>query len=249
MKEPPKNEYNAPSINIPPDAFYDMFFLLTRGYPRSEALELVKRRYRLSRHEAILLGRCVHPERVSSAIKGKLLALDSVEGLDLVIDGFNQLTTIYAALIGAPVFVCSDGLTRDALLAGPRLVIENIGRLASILVDVIDRIRPRSMVIVFDSQPSHSGMAASVLRSRLKGYRVVVEVSKTADRRVVEYASMGYTVASSDIAIVMNVDSVFDLAAFTIREIIAQGTKVNNIPQLLGGLHTRWCEGRREKGP
>ncbi|BES80614.1 DUF434 domain-containing protein [Pyrodictium abyssi] len=238
------------NVDVPPGAFYDMFFLLTRGYPRSEALELVKRRYRLARPEAILLFRCVHSKHVSDSIRSKLVAAADLEGRDLVIDGFNQLTTIYAAVIGASVFVCSDGLTRDALLAGPRLVVENIDVLIPILAALLGMIRPRKTVVVLDSQPSRSGETASLLRRRLKDHSVVVEVSKTADKRIIEYASSGYVVASSDIAITIStsINAVFDLAGFAIKELVP-GAKVNNIPRLLGELHMRWCGGAAGEGP
>lgn len=238
------------NVYVPPNAFYEMFFLLTRGYPRSEALELVKRRYKLARPEAILLSRCIHPKHVSNSIQSKLVVVANIKGRNLAIDGFNQLTTIYAAVIGAPVFVCSDGLTRDALLAGPRLVVENIDTLTPVLTTLFGMIRPRETVIVFDSQPSRSGETASLLRRRLENYNVAVEVSKTADKRIIEYASSGYVVASSDIAITTNtsINAVFDLAGFAIKELLP-GAKVNNIPRLLGELHMRWCGGAAGEGP
>nr|WP_257640422.1 DUF434 domain-containing protein [Pyrodictium delaneyi] len=233
------------------DAFYDLFFLLTRGYPRGEALELVKRKYGLSRREAILLARCIHSENVSKLVKNKLVIPRDLFNAKLVVDGFNQLATIYAALMGVPVFVCSDGLTRDALLSGPRLVIENIRTLAGILADVLRAIKPGKVVIVLDSQPSHSGDAAAFLRRSLNGLNALVEVSRTADKRVIEYALAGYVAASSDIAIVMKVGKVFDLAGFAIRKTLSQRAKVNIIPQLLETLHSRWCvkRGGGKKGP
>ncbi|WP_070807805.1 DUF434 domain-containing protein [Pyrodictium occultum] len=238
------------SLGAPPEAFYDLFFLLSRGYPRSEALELVKRRHRLSKRSAVLLSRCIHPRRVAAMVASKLVPAKRLRGGKLVVDGFNQLATIYAALTGAPVLRCVDGLTRDALLAGPRPVVENIDRLAALLASALRMVNPGRVIIVFDSQPSHSGEAAVVVRRALEGLEAIVEVSRTADKRVIEYAASGYVAASSDIAIAASprVARLFDLAGFAVASLLP-GAKVNNIPLLLGEMHSQWCRKGGGEGP
>jgi hypothetical protein len=171
-------------------------------------------------------------------VKSALQTHRAVKGEALVIDGFNQMTTVYAALTGKPVYLCADGMVRDNMLAGPRHVIENIETLIPPVKRALETLQPGRTVIVLDSQPSWSGRTAAKLREKLG---VDVELSRTADKTVIEYGKKGYIVASSDITILLRIEKAFDLAGYTIQRIL--GIKVNNIPHLLNQQHQRWCEG------
>lgn len=224
-------------------AIYEFFFLLSNNYPRKASLDIVKSRYSIPRRAALLLYRCIHSKRDSVEILRKLIDSSKVINREIIIDGFNQLTTIYAILHGYSVFKCSDGVIRDDLLAGPRFVINNIDRLSVLLSTALDKLYPKRAVIVLDSQPSHSGYAASILRKRVESLSIQIEVmvSKNADKTIIEFTEKGYIVASSDIVILKKAKEVFDLANYVITEIIRAENKITNIPLLLKKLHGEWC--------
>jgi len=230
----------------PSSAFYDLYYLLSRGYPRQQALSLIRAKYALSREDLILLSRCVHPPSINKEIARKKQAVERVRGACLVIDGFNQLTTIYAALIGKPLYICTDTMLRDSLLAGPRLVVENIEKLAPILAKALQNLSPSSTTIILDSQPSHSGETAAYLRRTL---RVEARTSNQADKEVIEETQRNKCIAAtSDIAITLKVQRIFDLAHYTITRIVGP-ERINNIPHLLRREHQWWCSEAPEAGP
>jgi hypothetical protein len=170
-------------------------------------------------------------------VRSSLQPPESIEGERLAVDGFNQLTTVYAAAAGYPVYLCADDMVRDNMLAGPRYVTQHAEELAEILGKALKKLNPKETVIVLDSQPSWSGRTAAKLREKLG---VQVTLSRTADKTVIEYGEKGYIIASSDITILLRIQKAFDLAGYTIQKIL--GIKVNNIPHLLNQQHQRWCE-------
>ncbi len=229
----------------PSNAFYDLYYLLARGYPRQAALELIRSKHGLSREALILLSRCIHPPEINEEIARKKQGPDQVRGDCLVVDGFNQLTTIYAAMIDAPLYVCSDTMLRDSLLAGPRLVIENIDKLVPVLAQALQRLEPKEAIIVLDSQPSHSGETAAYLR-RVLGIETMA--TKNADKQIIEEAQKNNCIAAtSDIAITLKAPRIFDLAYYTVTTIIKGAARINNIPHLLLEQHHRWCQ--NQAGP
>ncbi len=223
----------------PPEAFYDVFFLLSRGYPRSHALSLVAARHHLSRPERILIGRCVHGAEESRTVRSKLSPC--CRNRCLVVDVFNQLATIYAALSGHRVYRCSDGLTRDALLGATGLVVRHAQTLADLASAAVASLAPRHVYLVVDSQPSRSAVLASALREAhtRRGLPAAVLLEKKADRRVIE---LGRTcvAATSDIVVARRVTALLDLAGYAIR-LFGLDRAVTDITRLLSRHHSSWC--------
>ncbi|MET1127952.1 MAG: DUF434 domain-containing protein [Thermoproteota archaeon] len=233
-------------MQVPPEAFYDLYFLLSRGYSRPLALRLVAQRYALRREEAVFLNRCVHSRLESRAIAAKLLKPADLKGGRLAIDGFNQFTTIYAAAEKHTVYRCSDGLTRDALLSGAKAVTQGIQKIVHLIRRGLEELAPAEAVIVLDSQPSKSGEVASYLRKALRGavQRLQIVVSRRADTTLIELSNReSYVVASSDIVVAKRARKLFDFASYILQKDNALGGRVNNIPQLLEKHHKEWCRG------
>ncbi len=127
------------------------------------------------------------------------------------------------------------------MLAGPRHVIEAIDKLIPILREALNTLQPAETVVVLDSQPSWSGRTAAKLRKELN---ITVTLSRNADKTIIELAEKGYIAATSDITILTRIRRAFDLAGYTIQNLLR--TKVNNIPHLLNQQHHWWCS---EGGP
>ena len=224
-------------------AIYEFFFLLSNNYPRKASLDIIKSRYSMPRRVALLLYRRIHGMKDSIEVSKKLIDSSKIVNREIIIDGFNQLTTVYAILHKHTVFKCSDGVLRDDLLAGPRFVISNIDELTEYLITALNKLRPKETIIVLDSQPSHSGYAASILREKTKNLPVQTEVivSRNADKTIIEFTKKGYVVSSSDVVILKKAKEVFDLANYMITEVIRAENKITNIPLLLKKLHGEWC--------
>ncbi|HZK13888.1 MAG TPA: DUF434 domain-containing protein, partial [Desulfobaccales bacterium] len=95
------------------EAAADFRFLLARGYPRQNALDLVGNRYGLDHTARQLLHRGVFAPVVAAARRAKLRRLRDVPGRPLGLDGHNVLITLECAGRGLPLVAADDGFIRD----------------------------------------------------------------------------------------------------------------------------------------
>ena len=105
--------FDAASLPALRGAAVDFCWLLSRGYASVSALKLVGDRFSLTerQRQAVRRSACSDDDRAMRLTKN--CSGTELSGYDLVIDGFNVLTTIEAALGGAVVLSCRDSTFRD----------------------------------------------------------------------------------------------------------------------------------------
>lgn len=91
-------------------------WLLGNGYAIVSALKLVGDRWSLTERQRLAVRRCACSDEARSRRLRHEVGPDALRGGVVVIDGFNVITTVEAALGGAVVLVGRDGCFRD--LAG-----------------------------------------------------------------------------------------------------------------------------------
>ncbi|GAB1431835.1 hypothetical protein MASR2M29_04600 [Spirochaetota bacterium] len=94
------------------DAAIEYRWLLNRNYSNSAALKLVGDKHQLPRDEILVLFRGIAPS--SDAIRRRKLISTGCRGLELFVDGYNQILTVMHYLSSRPVFLADDGFLRDA---------------------------------------------------------------------------------------------------------------------------------------
>jgi hypothetical protein len=145
-------------------AVADLSWLLGKRYAPVSSLKLVGDRYGLSQRQrqAVLRASCSDAARARR--QATECSADEVSGREIVIDGFNVLTTIEAALGGAVVLLCRDGTCRD--LAGVhgtyRKVAETLPALQE-LARVLDDLGVSRAHWLFDRPVSNSGRIRSLV--------------------------------------------------------------------------------------
>ena len=200
------------------DAIKDYRYLLDRGYSRESVLPLVASRYRLSDVERAILYRCVHPSAESDAIRGKIVESHAVKDSKLVIDGYNVMVTLETGLQGEPLFIGDDGIVRDVRKSYRKYSYnpEEARRTLGVIAEELERLMPRRVLIVYDSQVSWSGELASLTRRILSGtYECDVVTAPKADRTIMEMSRDGIT-STSDVVILKAVPKIFDLPAHVV---------------------------------
>lgn len=97
-------------------AVADYSLLLTKEYPPNAALKLVGDKFELTDRQrlAVMRSSCSDSQLAGRLARG--VRADELAGESILIDGYNILITIEAALSGAFVFIGRDGCLRD--LAG-----------------------------------------------------------------------------------------------------------------------------------
>jgi hypothetical protein len=122
----------------------DLSWLLTLGYASTSAVKVVGDRYSLNARQRIAVMRCSCGDTACKARSVRRVSADALAGRVALIDGYNLLITIEAALGGGVVLVGRDGCYRDMasmhgtyrsvdetipalLLIGNRLAALNVG--------------------------------------------------------------------------------------------------------------------------
>ncbi len=150
-------------------AVADYAYLRDHGYPPRPSLALVGDRYRLTRYQRAVLYRGVCSATEATRRMARLIAPEALgEGnaTEVTIDGYNVLLTIYHYLTGYPVFMCRDGLVRDAGLSHGRTArSELLEEAARGLFDQVASLAGICRVVmILDEAVSHSRDHAALLR-------------------------------------------------------------------------------------
>lgn len=90
-----------------------MGWLLSRGYADKSSLKIVGDRYALTQRQRLAVMRASCSDSRLETRSSKQVSPEFAGGQPLMVDGYNLLITIEAALAGAPLFICRDGAIRD----------------------------------------------------------------------------------------------------------------------------------------
>jgi hypothetical protein len=142
----------------------DLSWLLGRGYAPVSALKLVGDRGSLTERQRQAVQRAACSDEARARREATRAAAHELAGHCLMIDGFNVLTTIEAALGGAVVLLCRDTTYRD--IAGVhgtyRKVAESLPAL-EVLASVLRDLAVSRVVWLFDRPVSNSGRVSSLV--------------------------------------------------------------------------------------
>jgi len=114
----------------------EYLWLLTMAYPQKSSLKLVGDKYMLTRDMRQVLYRGISAELKAVARKKRI---GSVKSGDMVlIDTYNVLFTVNNYLLGRPLFICNDGLLRDAGEMRGRIVNKPVfSRSVALLLEIL----------------------------------------------------------------------------------------------------------------
>lgn len=201
-----------------PAAARDCRYLLARGYPRPATLTLVGNRYQLSEAVRQILHRGVFAPLVARRRRQKCVALASLAGQPLAVDGHNVVITLECAWRGIPVLAADDGFIRDigrlsrAYRPGPvtAAVLHHCGRyLAAAGVGVV--------TVWYDAPMSRSGELAALTTKVLDawGLQGQAQAVPVPERQLL---AAGQVIASSDTYLIDHSRQVADVAGEIIRQ-------------------------------
>lgn len=94
-------------------ALADFSLLLTKGYAEKSALKLVCDKFSLTERQRLAIMRSACSDQQLTSRKKREINITELGGRPIVIDGYNVLITVEAAMSGACVFKGRDGCFRD----------------------------------------------------------------------------------------------------------------------------------------
>jgi hypothetical protein len=168
-------------------AVHELAWLLARGYGDRSALQLVGDHHQLDRRQRQAVRRATCTEAQRRARRARLLRPAELVGARLLIDGFNVLTTVEAALAGGVLLACADGCLRDlASVHGTWRSVDETPTAARRIGDLLARWRVGAAVWLLDRPVGNSGRLAAALRTLATVQRFAwqVEVVDDPDRQL-----------------------------------------------------------------
>lgn len=198
-------------------AVTDLSWLQSRGYSAKASLKLVGDRYALRDRQRRALQRCAAGTEECERRRRHLLAPQEIGGRDVVVDGYNVLLTLEAALSGGVLLLGRDGALRDlAAMSAHYRRVHTTRPAIDLLADFFERHRPASVRWLLDRPVSNSGRLRRLIEERVEGRRPPwkVELADQTDRRLSEAAAV---VATADSAVIDRCDAWINLARHVVE--------------------------------
>jgi hypothetical protein len=176
----------------------ELSWLLTREYSLKGALKLVGDRYTLTDRQRLAVSRAACSDQSKECRNKTLLFAESINGEDLIVDGFNLIITVEAALSGGALLICRDHCIRDlSSVHGSYRAVTETDRAIGLIGEAIATIGPKSVEWLLDRPISNSGRLANRIRevAQEKDWNWTVGVAFNPDA---EIAKSDRIVISSD---------------------------------------------------
>ncbi len=202
-------------------AVADLSWLLTRGYATKGAAKLVGDRFGLNERQRLAISRAACSDQSKSKRAVTCVSIKSVKAEDVIIDGFNLIITIEAALSAGVLLRCRDGCLRDlSSIHGSYRSVDETETAIVMIGNALAELGVLSARWILDKPVSNSGRLAQRIRSlaALRGWAWSVELAFNPDS---EIARSDRLVISSDGPLLDQVEHWFNLARYIIEKRVA----------------------------
>jgi hypothetical protein len=202
-------------------AVRDLSWLLSGGYADASALKLVGDRYNLTARQRTAVMRCACTNEAKSHRRQREVLLHEMGGTDLVIDGYNVLTTVEAAMAGGVLLVGRDTALRDmASMHGSWRKVEETSPAIVKVGQTLSAAGVGKCRWLLDAPVSNSGRLKAMLLEAASRYQWpwTAEVVPDPDRLLKQCADV---VATGDSVVLDGCAKWLNLARYAVREHVA----------------------------
>ena len=174
----------------------ELSWLLSRGYQSKSALKLVGDRHALRERQRLAVARAACAEEGLERRRASRVGEGQVAGEALIVDGFNLVITLEAALSGGVLVRGRDGCVRDlSSVHGSYRAVEETERAVVLAGEALGALAPSSVLWLLDRPVSNSGRLAERIRTVAagRGWPWRVEVEFNPDREIVNSSRVAVT--------------------------------------------------------
>ena len=149
----------------------DLSWLFSRGYSIDASVKLVGDRYQLAARQRLAVARCAVGDDSLDLRANCELSAENLRDRHLLIDGYNLLTTIEAALARAVIIVGRDGCYRDmASMHGTYRNVHETAPAIELIGNALSELQIASAHWLLDSPVSNSGRLATRMRASAESH-------------------------------------------------------------------------------
>src|SRR5947199_8872547 len=160
-----RNLFAAEHLPALRTATRELSWLLTREYSLKGALKLVGDRYTLTDRQRLAMARAACSDQSKERRDAALVEAAKVAGEALIVDGFNLLITVEAALSGGLLMLCRDGCVRDlSSVHGSYRSVNETANAIEVIGNSLVSHQPGSVTWLLDRPISNSGRLAQRIR-------------------------------------------------------------------------------------
>jgi hypothetical protein len=136
-----------------------------RGYAIVAAMKLVGDRYGLTQRQRLAVSRAACSDEQRATRQSRCLPFEEAAGKSLIVDGFNLIITIEAAMSGGLLIRARDLCIRDlSSVHGSYRSVEETDRAIRLVGEVLSSIKPAGVSWLLDSPVSNSGRLAQRIK-------------------------------------------------------------------------------------
>ena len=195
-----KEHFNEKQLAVLCQATAELSWLLTRDYKMASSLKLVGDRYGLVERQRIGVARAACSDQDRRRRQDHCLPIDQLTNQQVVIDGFNLIITIEAALSRGPLLLCRDGSIRDlSSVHGSYRSVEETERAVLMVGETLDMLGASEVLWLLDRPVSNSGRLAAKIAdlAAQRHWPWRVEVVFNPDSEIVSSPAVAVTSDSS----------------------------------------------------
>ena len=195
----------------------DLCWLLSRGYKLTSSLKLVGDRHGLRERQRLAVSRSACSENDRQRRINHRIAIEQLKDQQLIVDGFNLIITIEAALSDGPLLIGIDECIRDlSSVHGSYRSVDETDRAIMMIGNALRQLGPASVHWLLDQPVSNSGRLAAKLTDLAEraNWPWSVETVFNPDAAIIASPSVAIT---SDSAILDRVDRWADLKTHLLK--------------------------------
>lgn len=196
----------------------NLSWLLSRNYAVNSALKLVGDRYGLTERQRLAVARAACSDRQQGYRRQTCRPFTALKGQRIVLDGFNLIITVEAALSGGVLVLCRDGCIRDlSSVHGSYRNVAETETAICLISDVLWQGEPEAVWWLLDQPVSNSGRLAQTIRSLAAQHQWPweVEVVLNPDRTIQQSQLLAVT---SDSNVLDGVSQWFNLSEALLQQ-------------------------------
>jgi hypothetical protein len=192
----------------------ELSWLLTRGYKMASSLKLVGDRYSLTARQRLAVSRAACSDQAQEQRRCRQVSVEDVAGQAVIIDGFNLIITVEAALSGGVLILCRDECVRDlSSVHGSYRAVSETESAIHLIGEALEDLKPASVLWLLDRPVSNSGRLANRIRdlAAADNWRWSVDVVFNPDKQILQSRGIAVT---SDSSILDQVDKWSNLSLY-----------------------------------
>jgi hypothetical protein len=203
-------------------AVFELSWLMSHGYSPVASLKLVGDRYNFAHRQRLAIARAACADATLEQRTASCRTVESIKGERLIIDGFNLIITVEAALSQGVLIVCRDRCIRDlASVHGSYRSVEETEKAICLIGEALESSKPESILWLLDRPISNSGRLARRIRdlASSRGWPWTVNTVFNPDTEILSADAIAVT---SDSSVLDKVTAWINLNDYLVRKYLPQ---------------------------